>query len=139
MEVLQPADDSESGHVRVGSRVHNSERDDEYGDSFGPGDVIGCFISLDESGMTNKMIFFKNGVSQGVAYCGKDIPPAVYFPAISLYMKAEVRVNFGPSFIVRGHDIFGANAVSELQPMNPDDRKAHEARIVAIREAREQR
>jgi hypothetical protein len=141
--------------VCLGSRVHKSERYDDYGASFGPGDVIGCFISLDESGLQNKMIFFKNGVSQGEAYSGKDIPPAVYFPAVSLFNKvlifclmfiqlvdsivfqAVVRVNFGPSFIVRGHDIFGANAVSELQPMNPDDRKLHEQLITSLREVRE--
>jgi hypothetical protein len=33
-----------------------------------------------------------------------------------------VRANFGPSFIKRP-DIPGVNAVSELQPMNPEDRK----------------
>lgn len=31
-------------------------------------------------------------------------------------------MNFGPSFILR-HDIYGANAVSEVQPMSPEDRK----------------
>ena len=29
-----------------GSRVHQSERVDDYGESFGPGDVIGCAIYL---------------------------------------------------------------------------------------------
>ncbi len=33
-----------------------------------------------------------------------------------------MRVNFGPSFIKRP-EIVGVNAVSELQPMNPEDRK----------------
>jgi Set1/Ash2 histone methyltransferase complex subunit ASH2 len=136
MEVLQPLDDSEKCHVRVGwstrqgelqapvgfdqysfcyrdlygemtkmnhnqvfiaflgSRVHKSERYDDYGASFGPGDVIGCFISLDESGLQNKMIFFKNGVSQGEAYSGKDIPPAVYFPAVSLFNKVSHFVGY---------------------------------------------
>ncbi len=55
----------------------------------------------------------------------------------STVFQAVVRVNFGPSFIVRGHDIFGANAVSELQPMNPDDRKLHEQLITSLREVRE--
>lgn len=31
-------------------------------------------------------------------------------------------MNFGPSFILR-HDIYGANAISEVQPMSPEDRK----------------
>jgi hypothetical protein len=37
-------------------------------------------------------------------------------------VQASVRANFGPSFIKRP-DIPGVNAVSELQPMNPEDRK----------------
>ncbi len=119
-----------------GSKVHNSTRDDNYGESFGPGDIIGCFIYLDDTDANNnQMRFFKNGKDQGVAYKGKDIPTSVYFPAISLYLKSEVSVNFGPSFILK-HDIYGANAVSEVQPMSPEDRREHENRIAAIREAR---
>ena len=35
-----------------------------------------------------------------------------------------MRANFGPSFIKRPLGMsLGANAVSELQPMNPEDRK----------------
>ena len=79
------------------------------------------------------MRFFLNGIDQGVAYKGKEIPLGVYFPAVSVYMKARVRVNFGPSFIIK-HDIFNANAVSEVQPMNPEDRRAHDVRIATIRE-----
>ena len=37
-------------------------------------------------------------------------------------MKAQVSVNFGPSFILK-HEIYGANAVSEMAPMNPEERK----------------
>jgi len=48
-----------------------------------------------------------------VAFKGKEIPLGVYFPAVSLYMYSSVRVNFGPSFILT-HDIFSANAVSEV-------------------------
>lgn len=44
----------------------------------------------------SKIICFKNGVCQGVAfenlYCG------TYYPAISLYKSITVRVNFGPEF-----------------------------------------
>ncbi len=119
-----------------GSKIHNSTRDDNYGENFGPGDIIGCFIYLDDTDPSNnQMRFFKNGKDQGVAYKGKEIPTSVYFPAISLYLKSEVSVNFGPSFILK-HDIYGANAVSEVQPMSPEDRRDHENRIAAIREAR---
>ena len=68
------------------------------------------------------MRFFHNGIDQGIAYAGQEIPSGVYFPAVSLYMEAQVRVNFGPSFILK-HDIYSANAYSEAQPMSPDDRK----------------
>lgn len=42
------------------------------------------------------MIFYKNGVSQGIAFT--DIYEGTYYPAISLYKNASVKVNFGPSF-----------------------------------------
>jgi hypothetical protein len=37
--------------------------------------------------------FFKNGISQGVAF--RNLVPAVYYPMISLYMGAKCRANFG--------------------------------------------
>jgi hypothetical protein len=119
-----------------GSKIHNGKRDDNYGESYSVGDIIGCFLNLDTDNIDNNQIrFFKNGKDQGIAYKGgKDIPLGVYFPAISLYMQSSVRVNFGPSFILR-HDIFGANAVSEVQPMNPDERKNHDNRISEIRKS----
>ncbi|XP_069823193.1 set1/Ash2 histone methyltransferase complex subunit ASH2 [Dendropsophus ebraccatus] len=44
----------------------------------------------------SEIIFYKNGVSQGVAY--KDIFEGVYYPAISLYRGCQVSINFGPHF-----------------------------------------
>ena len=44
-------------------------------------------------------------------------------------LQAEVSVNFGPSFILR-HDIYGANAVSEVQPMSPEDRKVNKTKMI---------
>ncbi|XP_036154569.1 set1/Ash2 histone methyltransferase complex subunit ASH2 isoform X5 [Myotis myotis] len=44
----------------------------------------------------SEIIFYKNGVNQGVAY--KDIFEGVYFPAISLYKSCTVSINFGPCF-----------------------------------------
>lgn len=120
-----------------GSKVHNSQRADNYGAPYAAGDIVGCFIHLDDPSnqKANKMSFYKNGVDQGVAYSGNDVPSGVYFPAVSLYMKAILRVNYGPSFIKK-HYIHGANAISELQPMNPEDRKIHEQNIQKIRESR---
>ncbi|XP_053320413.1 set1/Ash2 histone methyltransferase complex subunit ASH2 [Spea bombifrons] len=44
----------------------------------------------------SEIVFYKNGVSQGVAY--KDIFEGVYFPAVSLYKCCTVSINFGPYF-----------------------------------------
>jgi Set1/Ash2 histone methyltransferase complex subunit ASH2 len=111
----------------IGSKVHGGVRDDKYGSSFGAGDIIGCFLHLDDQNVrsmscddslvlfsctcvlrimctqpgNNQMRFFKNGVDQGIAYQGKQVESGIYFPAISLYKQAAVSVNFGPSFILR--------------------------------------
>ena len=76
-------------YSNAGSSIHNSMRDDSYGEPFGPGDVIGCYIHLDDNVEQNVISFFKNGVHQGVAFSGKQIPPGIYFPAVSLYMKVR--------------------------------------------------
>uniref|UniRef100_A0A8V5H380 Uncharacterized protein n=1 Tax=Melopsittacus undulatus TaxID=13146 RepID=A0A8V5H380_MELUD len=51
----------------------------------------------------SQIIFFKNGVSQGIAF--KDIFEGVYFPAISLYKSCTVSINFGPYFKYPPRDI----------------------------------
>ena len=115
----------------AGSKVNNSIRLDHYGEAFGPGDIIGCYLRLCQADSSkNEIRFFKNGKDQGVAY--KEIPSGIFFPAVSLFKAAKVRVNFGPSFILP-YDLYGANAVSEVQPMSPEDRKVHEQRIADIR------
>ena len=69
-----------------GSKVHNSQRVDHYGESFGRGDVIGCYLYItnhteagEEEGQSqptrqNEIRFFKNGKDQGVAFSGEQIP-----------------------------------------------------------------
>lgn len=44
----------------------------------------------------SKILFFKNGQPQGVAFA--NIYGGAYYPAISIYKNATVSVNFGPSF-----------------------------------------
>jgi len=95
----------------------------KYGEPYGVGDVIGFLISLPSKGseepivvprepvytpipksgkeeleksIGSKIIFYKNGVYQGVAFV--DIFDGTYYPAASLYMGATVRLNFGPEF-----------------------------------------
>lgn len=98
-----------------GSKIHCSKRDDNWGgEGFGPGDVIGCAISLppkDEDGNptgTNTIKFFKNGIPMGEIVVSKGKkeggeafhpPDGVYYPAISTYMGAAVKINPGPHFI----------------------------------------
>jgi Set1/Ash2 histone methyltransferase complex subunit ASH2 len=89
-----------------GSRVHNSRRDDDWGSiPYGPGDVVGCAISMDEK----QIFFFRNGEAMGnfVVTRGKreggaafeNIAEGTYYPAISVYMGASARANFGPHFV----------------------------------------
>lgn len=98
-------------------------REDDYGETYGVGDVIGCLIHLGGSNESlSEMRFFKNGRDQGQAYGyehGAVIPKGVYFPAISLFGQAQVRANFGPSFIepIDGEK-FKYNAFCDVQPMN---------------------
>lgn len=44
----------------------------------------------------SKIIYFKNGESQGEAFI--DIHHGAYYPAISIYKNATVSINFGPNF-----------------------------------------
>jgi len=61
-----------------GSTLHKGVRTDGYGDSYGPGDIIGCFLNLDPGNVTNnQMRFFKNGVDQvcSALWIGSARPP----------------------------------------------------------------
>jgi len=105
-----------------GRKIHMAYKS-PYGIGYSVGDVIGFLIILSdvniesrypdprlqfdpptsskkdeelEVHLNSKIIFFKNGVSQGVAF--EDIYKGCYFPAISLYYNAAVTVNFGPKF-----------------------------------------
>lgn len=57
----------------------------------------------------SRMVFYKNGVDQGVAY--ENLFEGIYFPAISLYKSCTVSVNFGPQFKYPPKDI-------KYQPMS---------------------
>ncbi|KAI3361889.1 hypothetical protein L3Q82_002212 [Scortum barcoo] len=57
----------------------------------------------------SRMIFYKNGVNQGVAF--ENLFEGMYFPAISLYKSCTVSVNFGPHFKYPPKDV-------KYQPMS---------------------
>lgn len=85
--------DSESfGYGGTGKKSHNRKFED-YGETFGLNDVIGCWIDMDDKCIG----FTKNGISLGKAF---DIPKKLYetsfFPAVTL-KNAQVQFNFEDS------------------------------------------
>lgn len=112
-----------------GSRIHNSRRHDHWGgEAFGPGDVIGLCMTMGETG--GNMRAFKNGdamghfvISKGKrdgGACFEDIPPGVYYPAVSVYMGGTCHVNFGPHFIYPPRQLptgMKAQPMSDLAPV----------------------
>jgi Set1/Ash2 histone methyltransferase complex subunit ASH2 len=104
---------------KEGTKFHQS-RGASYGESYGPGDIIGFYIHLPPNAAANavatleeiklsgkkdeepnkldgsEILFYKNGVSQGVAF--SNIYEGRYFAAGSLYGGASVKFNFGPKF-----------------------------------------
>jgi Set1/Ash2 histone methyltransferase complex subunit ASH2 len=100
--------DRHSYSVRMdGSKFHQSIGRPYAMQSFALGDVIGCHLHLPLPRATgaggedtslpfmpgSRITFFRNGVSQGVAFV--PLQRGFYFPAISLFMGARVTVNFG--------------------------------------------
>ncbi|GAB2279360.1 hypothetical protein Dimus_014002 [Dionaea muscipula] len=86
--------DAENSYAFDGKREKKWNKEDEtYGQPWVVGDVIGCCIDLDE----DEILFFRNGISLGVAFCGirKMLPGAGYFPAISLSQDEKCDLNFG--------------------------------------------
>uniref|UniRef100_A0A1A8D524 Set1/Ash2 histone methyltransferase complex subunit ASH2 n=1 Tax=Nothobranchius kadleci TaxID=1051664 RepID=A0A1A8D524_NOTKA len=58
---------------------------------------------------SSRIVFYKNGVNQGVAY--EKLFEGLYFPAVSLYKGCTVSVNFGPQFKYPPKDV-------KYQPMS---------------------
>jgi hypothetical protein len=59
-----------------------------YGASFTTGDIIGVALNMDAGSIT----FYKNGVSQGVAFTGLT---GTYFPLIRMSTSTQADMNFG--------------------------------------------
>ncbi|GJD10941.1 Probable ATP-dependent RNA helicase ddx1 [Galdieria sulphuraria] len=84
--------DSEGlGYGGTGKKSHNREFAN-YGEPYGEGDIIGCFIDFEES----RLFFSKNGTILQTAF---EIPAALknctFYPSVCL-KKCRVQVNFGP-------------------------------------------
>jgi Set1/Ash2 histone methyltransferase complex subunit ASH2 len=162
-----------------GSKIHCSKREDHWGgEEFGPGDVVGCAISMvpdssmdgvatasnnrDSMGSTgssshqqrqaqlqqpqanqNHIRFFKNGYPMGKFVISKGkreggaafiIPDGVYYPAISLYMGACVKVNFGPHFIYQPRKLPTGLKVQPLSILCSPPISAEEAALKIAKE-----
>lgn len=86
--------DAEDSYAFDGKRVKKwNEEDEAYGQPWVVGDVIGCCINLDE----DRILFYRNGISLGVAFAGirKMSPGIGYFPAVSLSQGERCDLNFG--------------------------------------------
>jgi len=104
-----------------GEKVHRAVTS-AYGEAFGQGDVIGCYIyvdadvvkSRDRKAMTSAtseaaaenasfVAFSRNGKFQGKAFTNLNASDGAYFPAGALYTMpndepAKLVFNFGPTF-----------------------------------------
>ncbi|XP_021631707.1 E3 ubiquitin-protein ligase RKP-like isoform X11 [Manihot esculenta] len=86
--------DADDSYAFDGKRVKKWNKEPEpYGQSWVVGDVIGCCIDLDQ----DEILFYRNGVSLGVAFRGirKMGPGFGYYPAISLSQGERCELNFG--------------------------------------------
>ncbi|XP_057774623.1 E3 ubiquitin-protein ligase RKP [Salvia miltiorrhiza] len=86
--------DADDSYAYDGKRVRKWNKEAElYGQSWVVGDVIGCCIDLD----SDEILFYRNGISLGVAFCGirKMVPGLGYHPAISLSQGERCELNFG--------------------------------------------
>ncbi|KAK1301797.1 E3 ubiquitin-protein ligase RKP [Acorus calamus] len=86
--------DAQDSYAFDGKRVQKwNEEAEQYGQTWVVGDVIGCCIDLDD----DKISFYRNGVSLGVAFYGirKMGPDLGYFPAVSLSQGERCELNFG--------------------------------------------
>ncbi len=79
-----------------GSAVHDGRTRNAGMAAWDVGDVIGCALWQPDAELPGQILFFKNGAPQGTAFA--EVPPAVYFPAVSLFAGAAAAVNLGPVF-----------------------------------------
>ncbi|CAI0428813.1 unnamed protein product [Linum tenue] len=86
--------DADDSYAFDGKRVSKWNKDaGPYGQAWVVGDVIGCCIDMD----LDEILFYRNGVSLGVAFRGirKMGPGFGYHPAISLSQGERCELNFG--------------------------------------------
>ena len=120
-----------------GSIITDSKRIDNWigSEGFGPGDVLGCAIYLDDGEdhdeNNNHIRFFKNGTCMGEFIIAKgkrsggeapfpcEIPHGTYYPAVSCYLGGTVRANFGPRFVCPPKKLPAGFKVAPLSDLAP--------------------
>ena len=79
------------GYLHNGNKYNNNSSS-SYGASFTAGDTIGIALDMD----ARTLVFYKNGVSQGIAYSSLPSEPNdTYFFGISQTGTASTKANFG--------------------------------------------
>jgi hypothetical protein len=76
--------------------------------------------------LTNHIRFYKNGRPMGNGVAFGDVGPGPWFPAVSIYSRGAVRLNFGPHFVHPSRDLppaWNVRPLSELctAPPCPDE------------------
>ena len=87
---------------------YNNASSSSYGSSVGVGDVVGVALDADAGTLT----FYKNGVSQGVAYSGLSLGGGYdqeWFLGVSCYNSEKVAVNFGQDSSFNGIKVAQGN------------------------------
>ena len=124
-----------------GGAFHESMGKD-YGEPYGPGDVIGCLIKMGDPPAAHRerqrvtlkgveyiveeemkrtvsvgssITFYKNGKTQSTAFT--DVWAEVYYPAVSLYKASVVEFNFGPSFAFPPPSDLGSDVVKPVSDL----------------------
>ena len=78
------------GYGGTGKKSNNKQFD-EYGGPFGKGDVIGCYLDLDNM----EISYTKNGTDLGLAFAiNRNQYKDAFFPSVVL-KNAEMQFNFG--------------------------------------------
>lgn len=86
--------DAKDSYAFDGNRVRKwSVKDSAYGESWAPGDVIGCCADFTKG----EISFYRNGKNLGVAFSEVSVlkPDKGYFPAVSLSKGERCTLNFG--------------------------------------------
>eukprot|EP00210_Caulerpa_lentillifera_P004213 g4018.t1 len=86
--------DAKDSYAFDGNRVQKwNTKASSYGESWAPGDVIGCCADFTKG----EISFYRNGKSMGIAFSEISVlkPDLGYFPAISLSLGERCTLNFG--------------------------------------------